>query len=408
MPRYEYQARNKKGQKISGIIDGQNESSVAAELIRNGSVPIVVQPYTVRAPKEDPLGFLFNLEAPRIEDLSFLCRQMHSLFKAGVPVVRAVRVVMDSVKNFKLKTVLSDILVILEEGQALSVGMRRHEDVFPTLMSALVNVGENTGSLDIVFSQIATHFEREAKTKKQIASAIRYPIIVIGVIGMAITIINIFVVPAFARFFAQFHADLPLPTRILIQSSHIFVNDWYWLLGGVISIIMGFRFYIRTKKGRYQWDKNKLSFPIIGDIMNRALLARFARSFALCSRTGVPLLESVKMIANATDNFYVAEKIMLMRTYIEHGESLTNAATKSEIFTLLVLQMLSIGEETGDIDHLLDEVADHYEQEVDYEVERLGDAIEPILICVMACLVLLLALGVFLPMWDLWKVALGR
>ncbi len=408
MARYEYQARNKEGKKISGIIDGQNQSSVAAELIRNGAVPINIQLYTARAPKPDSLKFLFNLDAPQVEDLSFLCRQMHSLFKAGVPVVRAVKVVMESVKNFKLKSVLSDILVTLEEGQTLSVGMRRHEDVFPTLMAALISVGENTGSLDVVFSQIATHFERESKTKKQIASAIRYPMVVVFVISIAITIINIFVIPAFAKFFSQFHSDLPLPTRILIQSSHFFINDWYWLLGGLISIIFAIRFCLQTKKGRFIWDKNKLSIPIIGDIIRRALLARFTRTFALCTRTGVPLLESIKLIANATDNLYVAEKIIMMRTYIEHGESLTNAATKSEMFTLLVLQMLSIGEETGDIDKLLDEAADYYEQEVDFEVARLGDAIEPILICVMAGLVLLLALGVFLPMWDLWKVALGK
>jgi MSHA biogenesis protein MshG len=408
MSRYEYQARNKEGKKISGIIDGQNESAIAAELIRNGTVPIAIYLHVPSEKSKGTIDVLFRLESPGVEDLSFLCRQLYSLFKAGVPIVRAVQVVTESAKNFKLKRALSDILVLLEEGQALSVGMRHHPDIFPTLMVALVNVGENTGSLDAVFKQISVHFEREARTKKQIANAIRYPMVVLSVISVAIGVINLLVVPAFAKFFHQFHSELPLPTRLLIACSDFFVNDWYFLLGGIIVLILGFRFLINTKKGRYMWDKNKLSFPIIGDIINRALLARFSRSFALCTRTGVPLLESVQMIAKTTDNVYVSEKIISMRTYIEHGESLTNAATKSEMFTLLVLQMLSIGEETGDIDKLLDEVADYYEQEVDYEVERLGDAIEPILICIIAGLVLVLALGVFLPMWDLWQVALGK
>ena len=408
MPRYEYKARDKSGSEVRGVIDGASESIVAAELLRSGVTPTSIAEHVEKQPALAKFKTMLRLEMPSTEDLTFLSRQMHSLIRAGVPIVKAVHVVLDSSKNFQLRAALADVLVSLESGQALAPAMRHHPLVFPTLMTALINVGENTGSLDTVFNQISVHLEREVATRKQISTAVRYPITVLIVISIAITVINVLVVPAFARFFTQFKAELPLPTRILIATSNFFVNYWYVLIAAVVGTIVGLIAYIRTPAGRRMWDKWKLTIPMIGDILKRALLGRFARSFALSVRTGVPLLEAISMIAKTTDNFYVSEQIMTMRSYIERGESLTIAATKCGMFTQLVLQMLSIGEETGEVDKLLDEVADYYEKEVDYDVKRLGDSIEPILIMVIAGIVLLLALGVFLPMWDIWKVALGK
>lgn len=408
MPRFRYRGRDKTGKAAQGIIDGINESGVALELIRNGITPISIEPDVGKEAALAKLMLFLNLDAPSAQDLSFLARQLHSLIKAGVPIVRAVHVVQDSCKNYKLKAALSDVVATIESGQSLGSALRKHVLVFPTLMTALVNVGENTGSLEEVFRQLSIHFERDIRTRNQIKAAIRYPIIVVIVISLAIVVINIVVIPAFSKFFTQFHASLPLATRILIGISNFFVHYWGVMLGALLGVIFGIHAYTRSIKGRRQWDTVKLKIPIIGDILRRAMLARFARSFALSIRTGVPLLESIGMIANATDNVYVSEQILLMRMHIEHGESLTLAASKSEMFTPLILQMLSIGEETGEVDRLLDEVADYYEQEVDYDVKKLGDAIEPILIILVGCMVLLLALGIFLPMWDIWKVTLGK
>lgn len=408
MPRFEYQGRDKSGKIVHGIADNMNESSVALELIRGGTIPISIAIYVEKESFLQKINGFLNLEAPSLDDLTFLSRQLHSLIKAGVPIVRAVHVVLESAKNRKLQLALADVLATIEGGQSLGFAMRKHPLIFPTLMTALVNVGENTGSLQEVFRQVAIHFEREIKTRNQISAALRYPIIVLIVISAAMLVVNILVIPAFANFFAQFHAQLPLPTRILIGVSAFFVQFWYLMITVIFGAISGFGYYIRSPKGRKVWDRFKIKLPLIGDIMRRALLARFARSFALSIRTGVPLLEAIGMIAKSTDNAYVSEQILTMRTTIEHGESLAVSATKSEMFTPLVLQMLAIGEETGEIDKLLDEVADYYEQEVDYDVKKLGDAIEPILIILIGCMVLLLALGIFLPMWDIWKVALGK
>lgn len=408
MARFEYKGRDKFGKEIRGMIEGSNESTVAMELIRNGTTPISINPYVEKQKIFSTVNSLLKLEWPTLEDLIFFSRQMHSLIKAGVPIVRAVHVVLESAKNFQLRLALAEVLATVGSGQSLASAMRHQSYVFPTLMIALVNVGENTGSLDEVFRQVSVHLEREGDTRKQISTAVRYPMTVIIVIAIAMTVINILVIPAFARFFAQFKTKLPLPTRILMATSELFVDYWYLLLVGVVALGVGLTIYIRTPVGRKTWDKWKLSIPMIGSIIKRALLGRFCRSFALSIRTGVPLLEAIGLIAKTTDNAYVSEQILSMRTYIEHGESLTVAATKCGMFTTLVLQMLSIGEETGEIDKLLDEVADYYEGEVDYDVKRLGDAIEPILIVIIAGMVLILALGIFLPMWDIWRVALGK
>lgn len=408
MPRFVYYGRDAAGKEIRGLVEGTNESTVSLELLQKGITPIAIDHYVEQESGIKTFLSLIQSEYPSLLDLIFFSRQMHSMMKAGVPIVRSVHVVIESAKNYQLRMALLDVLASLEAGQSVGASMRKHPLVFPNLMVALVIVGENTGSLDEVFRQISVHYERESNIRKQIATAMRYPITVLIVLAIAMVIINVFVIPAFAAFFAQFKASLPLPTRILIGTSYFFTHYWYVLIMMIVGGIVGVVMTLRTSGGRYAWDKWKLGVPIIGGILRRSLLARFARSFALCMRTGVPLLDAIGLIAKSTDNVYVSEQIISMRTYIEHGESLTAAATRSAMFTPLVLQMLTIGEETGEIDRLLDEVADYYEGEVDYDVKRLGDLIEPILIIIIAGMVLVLALGVFLPMWDIWKVALGK
>ena len=349
----------------------------------------------------------YNIGGPTIQDMVMFSRQMHSLIRAGVAIVRSIRVVSKSSRNKQLQEALAEVIAGVEHGQTLSVSMRRFPHVFPTLMIALISVGESAGKLDEVFKQLAVHFSRDFETKKQIKSATRYPMMVIAVISVAVGVINLVVVPAFADFFKNFDAELPLPTRILIGTSDFAINYWQYVLLIIFSLIFSWIGYIRTEPGRMFLDRSKLKIPVVGSLLKEALLARFSRAFALSIRTGVPLLDSIKVVAMATDNVYVADKILGMRDFIERGESLTLAAENTKMFSQLVLQMMAIGEETGEVDKLLDEVALFYEEEVEYRLKRLGDSIEPILIVVVAGLVLVLALGIFLPMWDISNVALG-
>ncbi len=391
-----------------GVIDAGTDSAVATQLIRQGLCPITIEIIKETKPVEESFFNQFKLGRPNNSDLAFLCRQMYSLTRSGVPIVRALRVVTDSSKNAFLKLALSDAIIRVEEGSSLAVAMRRHTKIFPNLMIALINVGENTGSLDAVFHQLAEHFEREVATRMRIKAAVRYPMIVLVAIGVAMVIINIIVIPAFAKFFKQFNAQLPLPTRILIAISEFFVNYWYIMLGGIALIVFLWISYINTKNGRYNWDKWKLSLPIFGSITQRLLLGRFCRTFALCFRAGVPLLESIDLMAKAINNTYMEDKISYMKTDIEHGTTITIAAINTKLFSPLVLQMMAIGEETGEVDRLLDEMALHYEEEVDYDIKRLGDLIEPIILVILGVMVLVLALGVYLPMWDLARAVLKK
>ncbi len=244
--------------------------------------------------------------------------------------------------------------------------------------------------------------------KQRVKTALRYPIFVVVAMTLAMAVINLFVIPAFAKVYAGFNAELPLMTRILLGTSNFSVQYWPLLLALLVGAVLGFRMYVGTVRGRYQWDRFKLRLPIVGKIMQKGTLARFARSFALSSKSGVPIVQGMNVVAQTVDNAYISARIEQMRDGVERGESILRVATTTGVFTPVVLQMIAVGEETGEIDTLMDEVAEMYEREVDYELKTLSSQIEPILILGLGILVLILALGVFLPIWDLGKVALPK
>ena len=218
---------------------------------------------------------------------------------------------------------------------------------------------------------------------------------------------NIFVIPVFANMFTSFGAELPLMTRILLATSDFFITKWPYMLVGIVLAIYLVSRYINTAKGRFNWDKAKLRLPIVGGIFERTLLSRFARSFSMMLRSGVPLTAALNLVSDAVSNAFMADKIVKMRKNIEKGESLSRVANSSKMFTPLVLQMINVGEETGRVDELLGEAAEFYEREVDYDLKSLTSKIEPLLIMVVAAMVLVLALGIFTPMWNMMGAIQG-
>ena len=290
----------------------------------------------------------------------------------------------------------------------MAVALHAHPKVFTTLFISMVSVGENTGQLDQAFRQLAGYLELERETRKRIKQATRYPLFVLIAMSVALVVINLLVIPAFAKVFEQFKADLPWPTQVLIGTSQFFQDLWWLLLllfgGGLYAFFK----WIETDAGALKWDATKLRLPIVGGIFERIALARFTRTFAMMYRAGVPLLQTLSINSASVGNKYIGQAILGMRESVERGEALTRSASASGLFTPLVLQMMAVGEETGALDDLFVEVADFYEQEVDYDLKQLADAIEPILIVAMGVMVLILALGVFLPMWELASAAKGR
>jgi len=333
--------------------------------------------------------------------LILFCRQMYALNKAGVPLVRGLRSLTESTAHPLLHEVLERIVEDVQAGRELSTAMAAHPRVFSNLMVAMARVGENTGRLEEAFLRMGQYLELERDTRERIGAALRYPLLVIVAIGIAIGVVNILVIPAFAGVFARAKAELPLPTRVLIAISDVFVAWWPLMLGGLVVAAIGAYAWLQTPAGRYRWDKWKLSLPVVGSIVHRATLSRFARAFAMAASAGVPLLQTLAVVSRAVGNEFVGDRVLQMRNGVERGDTLTRTAAATNLFTPLTLQMLGVGEETGQVDAMLEEVAGFYEREVDYEIKNLSAAIEPILIVAVGLMVLVVALGVFLPMWDL-------
>jgi MSHA biogenesis protein MshG len=303
---------------------------------------------------------------------------------------------------------LKDIRSSLDQGRELSAALMRHQALFGTFYISMIRVGEMTGRLTEVFLRLNEHMEFERDVRERIKQAMRYPTFVMIAMGIAVVILNIFVIPVFAKVFAGFNAELPLITRGLLGFSAWMLAWWPMLVAAVVAAVVMLRAYLRTPSGRYRWDARKLKLPIVGEIVLKATLARFARSFALSSQSGVPLVQALTVVAQTVDNAFIGSRIEQMRDGIERGESISRCAAATGVFTPVVLQMISVGEETGELDSLLFEIADMYERETDYNIKGLSAAIEPILLAVIAVLVLLLALGVFLPLWNMGQAAMGK
>jgi MSHA biogenesis protein MshG len=408
MPEYQYKGRSSRGDMMTGVIDAPSIDAVATQLLNSRIVPIDIAERTAGLNNMDVFKEWFNSRQPTLTELILFSRQMYSLMRAGVPIIRAMTGIIEATKNRILKKTFREIQINLESGRDLSSSLARHPRIFTPLYISMIRVGEGTGNLDESFLRIATYLELEKDTRERVKSALRYPMMVIIAMAIALTIINIFVIPAFARVFERANAELPVFTRILMTTSDIFVNYWPYLLGAVIILVGSFSYYIKTGRGRYQWGKYQLRLPLVGDILQRATLGRFSRAFAMSLSAGVPLVQALTVVSRAVDNDYVGDHILNMRNGIERGESITRTAAATGMFTPLVLQMLAVGEETGQVDEMMEEVAGFYEREVDYDIKNLSATIEPVMIVIIGALVLVLALGVFLPMWDLATVSVNR
>ena len=409
MPSFAYTGRNARGELIKGKVEGNDSGAVADQLLTTGITPVEIRQAAVDA-EAGVAGWSVRLFAQRVTlvDLMLFSRQMYTLLKSGVPIMRALGGLEESMINPSFKRVVSDLRSGLDSGRELSACMRRHPAVFSNFYVSLVRVGESTGMLQEVFLRLYEHLEFEKQARERIKGALRYPLFVVIAMVVAVAIINVVVIPAFAKLFQGFNAELPLLTQVLIGVSRFTVHYWPVILAAIIGAVLGFRFWISTPAGRYAWGRLKLRLPIAGTIINKASLARFARSFALSIRSGVPVMQGLSSDAEVVDNDYLAERIERMREGVQRGESVLRTSANAGIFTPVVLQMIAVGDETGELDDLMLEVAELYEREVDYDIKTLAAQIEPILIVFLGVIVLILALGVFLPIWDLSRVALRR
>ncbi|MEX2130918.1 MAG: type II secretion system F family protein [Pseudohongiellaceae bacterium] len=420
MAKFEYSGRNQAGALVTGTLEAMTPEDVASILFGESVTPIDIKELrkakkspdsktspTLRGGTAEKVSLVDNINSwlagrkVTIDELIIFSRQMYSLTKAGLPLDRAISGLAASISNPVFKRILLDVVASLEGGTALATSLGRHPKVFSNLVLSLVHVGENTGRLDAAFKEINKYLALEKQTRKQVKSATRYPIFVMSALAAALAVITVFVIPVFSSVFDRLGADLPWQTVALIRTSDFVINYWPLLIGSVAVSFLAFKSYVGTQPGRYNWDRRKLKIPLAGNVLERVALGRFARTFSMVMRAGVPVVQGLTVVAGAVGNEYVKRTIFRMRENVERGESLYRTAVNSDMFSPIVLQMIAVGEETGTVDELMEEVADFYDAEVEYDLKQLSDAIEPILIVMIAGLVLILALGVFLPIWDL-------
>lgn len=412
MANFSYRGRDAGGKAVQGFQEGASSAAVADVLFARGITPLAISPAREGGQASAGIGSLAAIQIFKQKilhvDVLLFTRQIYTLLKAGVPIMRALAGLQESTTNVSMKQVLQEVRESLDSGRELSVSMARHAKVFTPFYLSMVRVGEMTGRLEEIFMRLFEHMEFERYMSEQVKSALRYPTFVIMAMAVAMVVVNIFVIPAFAQVFKGFGAELPLMTRILLGFSEFMVNWWPVLIGGIAAAAFAFKSWIATTAGRYWWDKTQLSIPIAGKIVRKATLARFAASFAMATRSGVPILQALTNVAQTVDNAYIAKKVEGMREGVERGESILRTAASAGVFTPVVMQMIAVGEESGALDDMMQEIAEMYQNEVQYELKTLAQQIEPILITMLGVMVLILALGIFLPIWDLGKAAMKK
>lgn len=409
MPLFAYKGRNARGELMQGVLEAADSGAVADQLFGTGVTPIEINvTKAVAKANEESLWERLTEKKVNSMDVQLFSRQMYTLLKSGVPIMRGLAGLQESAISKSFGRVIKDLRESLDSGRELSAAMRRHPDVFSAFYLSMVRVGEMTGRLEDVFLRLFEHMEFDRDMRERVKTALRYPTFVVIAMAIAMIVVNIFVIPAFAKVFESFNTQLPLMTRILLATSGFMQNYWALLLAAALAAFFGFRSWLKTVNGRYEWDRIKLRIPIAGKIILKATMARFARSFALSARSGVPIVQALTVVSQTVDNAFLTARIEQMRDGVERGESILRTAVTAAVFTPIVLQMIAVGEESGSLDDLMDEIAQMYEREVDYELRTLASQIEPILITFLGVMVLVLALGIFLPIWDLGKAALHR
>lgn len=408
MSSFAWRGRDPRGELVQGVIDADTDDAVADQLLAIGVTPLAITTKTDTAANA-PQSAWQALRAAPVNGLDLLVfsRQMYTLQKAGVPILRALAGLQASTDKRSLIHVIADLRAGLDQGRELATAMARHPAVFDGFYVAMIRVGEMTGRLTEAFGRLAEHIESELDLRERVKQALRYPTMVMVAIAIALVVVNVFVIPTFATVFAGFKAELPLLTRALLGFSNWMLQWWPLLLAAAIGGGWALKAWLATPAGRYRWDRTKLRLPVVGPIVLKATLARFARSFAMASRSGVPITRAMTVVAQTVDNAWVGERIERMRDGVERGESLSRCAAASGVFTSIVLQMITVGEETGELDTLLIEIAEMYERDTDYAIKGLSASIEPLLLAVIGVFVLLLALGIFMPLWNLGQAARG-
>jgi type II secretory pathway component PulF len=400
MPNFRYSVRDRSGKAIAGTIDAPTLQNAGERLYQLGYLPILIE----EEGKAVSLGLSSiwqRFQKVKLEDLIFFSQQLSTLYKAGLPLLTGLKSLMEQAENRKLKPVLEGIYRQIEGGNTLFGAMSKYPDVYPPVYLNLIRAGETSGMLGESLDRFVILADRELRARQRVKEATRYPKMVIGALVIAFAVLVTFVIPRFAEVFSRFNTPLPLPTRVMIGINNVLHTYWYLFLCPLIGIPLLFRHYIRTEKGKYSWDELKTRIPMLGPIFLKIALTRFTYIFVMLNRSGIPILQTLEITSTAIENVPLSESIKEISLKVKEGKSLTESMRESGKFTPLIIQMVSVGETSGTLDKMLMQVTEYYDREVDNGIKRLSTYVEPTLTLLLGIVVLLLALAIFLPWWNM-------
>ncbi|MBI5426881.1 MAG: type II secretion system F family protein [Nitrospinae bacterium] len=403
---YQYKARNRMGALVEGNMDAPSADVVGQELGRMGHFPVSIKSLSAASDKEEK-DVLDRFRKVKPQEIVLFTRQMATLFNAGIPLLAILSALGENMQNPKFKDIIRHVRLDIEGGLTLSGAMGKYPDVFSSLYTSMIEAGEAGGVMDQILRRLADLLEKDAENEAKIKGAMRYPKIVVTAMTLAVTILMWKVVPVFVGIFEKAKITLPTPTKLLIGAHHIFTDYWYYMALAIGAAIFAFKKYTATERGRRRWDRFKLKAPLFGPIVLRSSMAKFARIFGTLQMGGVPILETLDITSRVVENVIIAQIIRDLRAAVQDGLGLAAPLKLSGMVPPMVIQMIAAGEESGALDEMLLKVADFYDEEVDRAIKSLSAMIEPILLVFMAALVLFLALSIFLPMWDMSKMAKG-
>ena len=401
MPQYRYKARDKEGGLHAGSMEARGREAVADQLSTMGYIPVLIEEQEPPMVRPDFLAWFARVKP---QDLIIFTRQLATLMSAAIPLLLSLGTLEKQTENPRFKKTIADIRREIEGGVSLSGALAKHPAIFSKMYVSMIQAGETAGILDDILDRLALLAEHEAETRARVKAAVRYPMIVVIAICVAFAVLVTFVIPKFMAVFAQFKTELPLPTRILIHINYIVQHYWYLIILGIGFFVWGVTWYMRTPKGRWQWDRVKLRLPVFGLLFQKVALSRFARIFGALQKSGISMILTLEIAAETTGNVVIARAVEEMSDSLREGKNLHEPMEASGMFPPLIVQMMAVGEETGDIDIMLNKVADYYDSDVEYTLRNLSTMIEPILLLFIGGMVLFLALAVFLPMWNVMNL----
>ena len=405
MPSFEYKAVTPSGQIITELFEAPDEDGVSREIYKKGYRPIAIKEKKGAKAKtggNESTGSKAGFFDKKIKtgEIVLFTKELVTLLRAGVPMLTAMEA-LASQSGKELGVILNTIYVDVMSGKSFSQALDRHPKVFTKLFVNSVYSGEMSGALDEVLERMAIVLQHDEETKKKVKSAMKYPIFVVVAMIGAFLVIMTMVVPKFALIFSGFNMELPLPTRILLGASDFIQHNILYIIIMLLGGSGGFYYFVRTIKGRWWWDGTKMKIPLIGELTKKTAMARFTTMFETLNRSGLPILQTLNTVSAAVGNIVIEKTIKEVAAGVEKGQGIAGAMKRFDLFPPMVIRMIAIGEQSGSLDDMLLTVSNHFDVEVQYAIDGLTAMIEPVLTLVLGGAVVIMAFGIFLPMWDL-------